>query len=209
MENKPKENTNRDKIVRAALEAFVDTGFHLTGIRDIAKRAGVSLGNLYNHFGGKDDLIAEIARIEAVATDRMLAGLAPQAVPLDGVCALGAALLRQISRPEIAVLSADLTSEAMRNPIVADVFAANEARIAAELTSLIRQGITRGELAPPVPVPDCVALIRDTAQAAGMRAAFQGAGSVTAAIRAQDAMIRRLLAKDDPDAMARRKPSGA
>jgi AcrR family transcriptional regulator len=193
MEKTPKAKTNREAIVRAALEAFVETGFHQTGIRDIARRAGVSLGNLYNHFSGKDALIAEIARIEAGEIEMMLATLPTPGSAMDGVCALAAALLKQTSQPANAVLSADLTAEAIRNPVVAKVFAANGARIAEELAALIRQGVDRGEMAPPVPVEDCVALIRDSAQAAGMRTAFQGREAIRVALRTQEVMIRRLL----------------
>ena len=195
MEKTPKAKTNREAIVGAALAAFVDKGFHQTGIRDIAKRAGVSLGNLYNHFPGKDALIAEIARIEASEIEHMLAALPETDTAMDGVCALAAALLTQASQQANAVLIADLTAEAMRNRVVAKVFAGNGARIAEELAALIRQGMDQKEMAPPVPVLDCVALIRDTAQAGGMRAAFQGPAAITGALRAQDAMIRRLLAR--------------
>ncbi|MCF6233082.1 MAG: TetR/AcrR family transcriptional regulator [Rhodobacteraceae bacterium] len=194
MKNPPKAKTNRDAIVEAALAGFIKNGFHQTGIRDIANRAGVSLGNLYNHFSGKDALIVEIARIEAQDIDHMLAALPKTHSPMDALCALAKAILQQHSIPENAVLTADLTSEAMRNPVVAEVFATNGARIDAALTALIRDGIERGEMAPPVPVADCVALIHDTAQSSGVRAAFEGKKSVGAGIKALDAMIRRLLA---------------
>ena len=194
MEKPPKVKTNRDAIIGAALAGFVETGFHQTGIRDIAKRAGVSLGNLYNHFSGKDALIVEIARIEADEIGQMLATLPKADSSMDAVCALAKALLKQESRPENAVLAADLTSEAMRNPVVAKVFAANSAQIDAALTALIRRGIKLGELSAPVPVGDIVSLIRDTAQSSGMRVAFAGKKATIAAIKAQDAMIRRLLA---------------
>lgn len=198
MKETPKTKTNRDAIVRAAMAAFIENGFHQTGIRDIAKRAGVSLGNLYNHFSGKDALIAEIARIEAGEIETLLATLPSRDIAMDGVCALAAALLTQESKPENAVLSADLTSEAMRNPVVAKVFAANGARINSVLAALIQRGVDQGGMAPPVPVSDCVALIRGAAQSAGLRAAFQGEKAVRAAIDAQDAMIRRLLARPPP-----------
>lgn len=198
MKETPKTKTNRDAIVRAAMAAFIENGFHQTGIRDIAKRAGVSLGNLYNHFSGKDALIAEIARIEAGEIETLLATLPSRDIAMDGVRALAAALLTQESKPENAVLSADLTSEAMRNPVVAKVFAANGARINSVLAALIQRGVDQGGMAPPVPVSDCVALIRGAAQSAGLRAAFQGEKAVRAAIDAQDAMIRRLLARPPP-----------
>lgn len=55
----------RARIVEAALACFVEKGFHQTGMREIAATAGVSLGNLYNHFPGKEALIALIASLEA------------------------------------------------------------------------------------------------------------------------------------------------
>ncbi|PCI40213.1 MAG: hypothetical protein COB53_01655 [Elusimicrobia bacterium] len=51
---------NKDKILDAARSLFCNRGFHGTSIRDIAKQAGVSLGNLYNHYSGKEKLFAAL-----------------------------------------------------------------------------------------------------------------------------------------------------
>jgi len=50
----------RDKIHAAAVELFTKQGFHGTGMRQIAKQAGVSLGNLYNHHKSKEELLASL-----------------------------------------------------------------------------------------------------------------------------------------------------
>ena len=47
----------RATIVRAARELMFERGFDATTMRAIADRAGVSLGNAYYYFAGKDDLI--------------------------------------------------------------------------------------------------------------------------------------------------------
>jgi len=47
----------RATIVRAARELMFERGFEATTMRAIADRAGVSLGNAYYYFAGKDDLI--------------------------------------------------------------------------------------------------------------------------------------------------------
>lgn len=44
------------KILTAALELFVDRGFHNVSVHDIQKQAGVSIGSIYNHFGGKQGI---------------------------------------------------------------------------------------------------------------------------------------------------------
>lgn len=47
-------------IEKAARELFIRRGFHATSTREIAERAGVSLGNLYNYYRTKEDLLASI-----------------------------------------------------------------------------------------------------------------------------------------------------
>ncbi len=42
------------RILDAALDLFVERGFHNVSIHDIQKRANVSIGSIYNHFGGKE-----------------------------------------------------------------------------------------------------------------------------------------------------------
>lgn len=42
------------KVMTAALDLFVENGYHNVSIHDVQKRAGVSIGSIYNHFGGKE-----------------------------------------------------------------------------------------------------------------------------------------------------------
>ncbi len=46
----------RERIERAALRLFVQSGVAETSIRDIAVEAGVSQGAMYNHYQSKDEL---------------------------------------------------------------------------------------------------------------------------------------------------------
>jgi AcrR family transcriptional regulator len=50
----------KDNIEDSARELFIRQGFHATSMRDIAKRAGVSLGNLYNYYETKDAIFESI-----------------------------------------------------------------------------------------------------------------------------------------------------
>jgi len=47
----------RRQIVQACVEAIADEGFSATSIREIAKRAGVSIGTLSHHFATKDEIL--------------------------------------------------------------------------------------------------------------------------------------------------------
>ena len=42
------------RTMTAALELFVKEGYHKVSIHDIQKQADVSIGSIYNHFGGKE-----------------------------------------------------------------------------------------------------------------------------------------------------------
>lgn len=57
---------NQRRIEAAALRAFTRKGYHGTSVRDIAREAGVSIGNLYNYYRTKEELfIAVVTRYEA------------------------------------------------------------------------------------------------------------------------------------------------
>ncbi len=51
---------NKLHIERAAKELFIRQGFHAAPMREIAARADVSLGNLYNYYRTKEELFASI-----------------------------------------------------------------------------------------------------------------------------------------------------
>ncbi len=47
----------RDAILDAALELFVDKGFHGTAVPEVAERAGVGAGTIYRYFVSKEALV--------------------------------------------------------------------------------------------------------------------------------------------------------
>lgn len=48
------------QILKAALDAFEEEGFHGTSIRSIAARAGVSIALIYYHFPSKEEILRTI-----------------------------------------------------------------------------------------------------------------------------------------------------
>lgn len=66
---------NRDKLLVAAAEVLGERGLDAP-LEEVARRAGVSIGTLYNHFPHRDDLIGAIypallAELDAVADTAM------------------------------------------------------------------------------------------------------------------------------------------
>ena len=57
---------NQMKIEDAALRVFTRLGYHGTSVRDIAREAHVSIGNLYNYYRTKEEIyVSVITRYEA------------------------------------------------------------------------------------------------------------------------------------------------
>ncbi|HOD43445.1 MAG TPA: TetR/AcrR family transcriptional regulator [Anaerolineaceae bacterium] len=46
----------RENIMNAAHALFLEQGYHATSMRQIGERAGVTLGGIYNHFSGKEEI---------------------------------------------------------------------------------------------------------------------------------------------------------
>ncbi len=52
--------SSRNEILNAALDLFATNGFHAASISQIAEKAGISKGLMYNYFKSKDDLLKTI-----------------------------------------------------------------------------------------------------------------------------------------------------
>jgi len=51
---------NKGRIEEAAKKLFIKQGFHATSMRNIAGRAGTSLGNVYNYYRTKEEILGSI-----------------------------------------------------------------------------------------------------------------------------------------------------
>jgi len=61
----PKEKLKKGEATRlavedAALELFMEQGYHATSMRQIADKSGLALGGIYNHFKCKDEIFEAI-----------------------------------------------------------------------------------------------------------------------------------------------------
>jgi AcrR family transcriptional regulator len=116
-------DATRLRIVESALDLFKNGGFEATTTRDIARRAGIATGTLFNYFETKDTILAHLAG-DALAKAR--ATFARQAIEADleeELFALIAAELRQL-RPYRKFLTALL--ETQLSPLVASKHAGSD-----------------------------------------------------------------------------------
>jgi AcrR family transcriptional regulator len=68
---------NRVKIERAALQLFTRKGFHGTTVREIADKAGVSMGKLYIYYDTKEDIFIDLVnhmgrKMEAIRQSELM-----------------------------------------------------------------------------------------------------------------------------------------
>ncbi|UWQ24083.1 TetR/AcrR family transcriptional regulator [Leisingera aquaemixtae] len=147
----------RAQILEAALECFLENGYHQTGVRDIAKKAGVSLGNLYNHFPGKHDVLAEIAALERLELAPFLKILNRSSSAPKVLDKFLAAYAKHLADPDTVILTLEISGEAIRKPDIAAMFMDNREQLVAALTAVLERGIAEGDLRR-LPVP------RETAQ---------------------------------------------
>jgi AcrR family transcriptional regulator len=111
----------RERIVAAACEAFIERGFAAASTLEIATRANVSKRELYSLFGSKQQLLVTCI---AERASRMRLPAARQA-PRNGrelravLVQFGAALLHELSAPDVVALYRLAVSEADRSPEVA------------------------------------------------------------------------------------------
>ncbi|MEX0283558.1 MAG: TetR/AcrR family transcriptional regulator [Paracoccaceae bacterium] len=182
----------RRQILEAAVMGFVENGYHQTGMRDIAARAGVSTGNLYNHFSSKTDMLAEIAEIERADIAPFLEMLQrddPAPVVLD---AFAKAYTRHLSDPVTLILSLEITSEAIRQTDIANLFTDSRNAMIAALSGLIERGVQEGQMRQMPDTSETAHLILEMMEGTAFRHGIEG-HKLKPLLTTQTAFIRAAL----------------
>lgn len=157
------------EIVEAAVSCFLKKGYHQTGVRDIVGHAGISLGNLYNHFKGKEAILVFIAEIEGHELSDFIDRLSDN----DDPCATLEWFIRRyatyVALPENALLGVEILTESLRNPAIAVVFGHNRDRLISALTGCLDQGIKAGVFASLTDPYSAAFVILDALEGQGLR----------------------------------------
>lgn len=157
------------EITRAAVTCFLEHGYHQTGVRDIAKQAGISLGNLYNHFKGKDAVLAFIAELEGEELSEFIELLSNPDDPRAALEQFIDQYAAYAARPENALLGVEILTEALRNPVIAEIFGANRSRLIDALVSCLNNGAKSGIFAPYDDPRAVACMVLDALEGFGLR----------------------------------------
>ena len=97
-------DATRRALIAAARKLFAERGYAAVGTEEIVRAAGLTLGALYHHFGGKRDLFEAVhIELEAELTQRIAAGAlagAPES-PIEAMRAGAEMLLDACTEPEV------------------------------------------------------------------------------------------------------------
>jgi len=135
----------RREILAAASRVFRRKGFAATGMRDVAAELGMTAGNLYYYFAGKE---AILAFCQEATLDDLLAAAAEIAdldLPADErlarLVAAHVTCLNETWPGSLAHLEIEALAPEHRAPL-----AAKRRRYERTIADLVGEGVTRGEL---------------------------------------------------------------
>lgn len=188
----------RQLIIEAAAHCFVKQGFHQTSVRDIATRAGISLGNLYNHFGNKSALIAEIATLEAQELDDILEQISKITDPAKALDRFVSLYLDYCCAPENIALSAEIVSEALRTSTVAAGFMQNRANLNAVIARLVAVIATAQTTKPQIKSTEITGFVIDLIEGLATRTAFDAREPTRTEIKSLKLAIQTLSGSLSP-----------
>jgi AcrR family transcriptional regulator len=157
------------EIVEAAVTCFLENGYHQTGVRDIVREAGISLGNLYNHFKGKEAILVFIAEIEGQELSDFIDRLSDSEAPRAELEWFIQKYAVYVASPENALLGVEILTEALRNPVVADVFGRNREQLISALSNCLSEGVKTGVFASGIDARITAWMILDALEGQGLR----------------------------------------
>ncbi|MFS4583534.1 TetR/AcrR family transcriptional regulator [Phaeobacter sp. C3_T13_0] len=159
----------RKQILEAAIRCFLENGYHQTGIRDIATRAEVSLGNLYNHFPGKHDVLVEIAALEQRELEPFISALSKPRPPLKLLSNFVKAYAKYLAVPENVILGLEITGEAIRKPDIATLFLTNRNALVSALADVLTRGVNAGDMRQDLNPEDTAQMIVEVIEGSAYR----------------------------------------
>jgi AcrR family transcriptional regulator len=140
----------RERIVRAALEVFAEKGYHRATIADVVRRSGLSVGAIYTHFTGKEQLfLSGCDLIAEQGLDELGQRLAPLATTEARLRAAIDYFVETIDEFDGAPGQVPLVSawaEADAEPGLRQMLVRRRERLVGAATLLLQEGIARGDL---------------------------------------------------------------
>lgn len=108
------------EILRAIRTAFIEKGFDGASMQDLARAAGMSVGNFYRYFPSKDAIVAQMIALDMTEIEAEFARVLQSPHPMDTLRALIAARITQDHADKKGQLWAEIAAAAQRKPEIAN-----------------------------------------------------------------------------------------
>ncbi len=126
------------RIIAAARRLFDRKGYASTSMEEVADRAGLAVGTLYNYFASKDELLFAISRSDTepllAIGERILAD--PPSDPVEAIASLTEVMVQSITAGERR-LWRELFVAAIASPDMSARLFALDMRLIAQLTTML------------------------------------------------------------------------
>jgi AcrR family transcriptional regulator len=127
------------EILALVRKAFVEKGFDGASMQDLARAAGMSVGNFYRYFPSKDAIVEALVALDMDEVEEEFATISRSTDPM---LALRTVLAHRIRcggcDGDDSVLWAEITAAARRKPRIAEVSARMERAIVEKLVAVFR-----------------------------------------------------------------------
>ncbi len=141
----------KSQIIEAAFEVFTEQGFQATTVASIAKRAGIGQGTVYRYFDSKIEILREVfdytvqnvfATLDVAMLTRPIDDFDQLAERIAGATTTMAELVREDPRLlRILAVEASAADEELQHRVIG-----LERMLAGRVTSMIGEGIARGQM---------------------------------------------------------------
>lgn len=137
----------REAVLRAAVQLFLEQGYHRVTLNEVAERLNITKPALYNYFRGKDEILFECWSMGAELVDGVI-------TEIDAGGGLGLAKLRKLVHAYAALMATDFGASLVRFDLRdlaernAAVARAAKRRIDATFRQYIAAGIGDGSIRP-------------------------------------------------------------
>jgi AcrR family transcriptional regulator len=145
--SKPQPAPKSAEILAAVRMAFVEKGFDGASMQDLARAAGMSVGNFYRYFPSKDAIITQMIALDMAEIEADFARVMQSPQPMQALRLLIAERLAQDRAQKSGQLWAEIAAAAKRRPDIAACACEMEAAVATYLAQVFaaQTGLTAAQ----------------------------------------------------------------
>ncbi|CAH1200546.1 hypothetical protein PAECIP111893_01434 [Paenibacillus plantiphilus] len=134
-----------EHILTSALETIAKLGIDSANIKDIAREAGLSVGNVYNYFKSKDDIFSEVLLRGQISYGKAISGFAGLDMdPREKLYEISQGWLSTKSNWAFTIMLQSIRTNQSVNPEIKEAATRRFTENLRPLADIMRQGQTKG-----------------------------------------------------------------